>query len=145
MTRLKQAAREVVEAMPDDADLSDLAEFLFEREMVETGRDDFVAGRTLSRAGVAWSQQADRCFKEVLSSARWRSTEEARCFEVAVEEAAMRLGKGVSLPEMGDPRIREVRVASPLISYRVVFETVGGAARVLWFTNNQSCYRNVRR
>ena len=48
MSKVKEIALQLVEALPEEADFSDLDEFIFERAEVETGRDDFEQGRTCS-------------------------------------------------------------------------------------------------
>jgi hypothetical protein len=50
VAEVKRIARQVVEALPDDASFSDLEEFLFERAMVEAGRDDIREGRVRTAA-----------------------------------------------------------------------------------------------
>lgn len=161
MVAVKDVARQVVEALPHDAGFSDLAEFLFERAMVEAGRDDIRDGRVRTGAelapwatrgtwdvGVAWSEQSAVAFVEAFQSSHSDSPENARAFEAAVAEAAshasLRSGDGVSLPEMGDPSIREVRIPTRTIRYRLLYEVTDGAPRVLWLTSNITSYRNVR-
>jgi hypothetical protein len=53
VTDVKAVALQVVSALPEDADFSDLDEFLYERAMVERGRDDSRAGRTVAGGGGA--------------------------------------------------------------------------------------------
>lgn len=50
MSKVKEVARQVVNALPEEADFADLDEFIWERAEVEQGRDDFEAGRTCSLA-----------------------------------------------------------------------------------------------
>jgi hypothetical protein len=161
VAEVKRIARQVVEALPDDASFSDLEEFLFERAMVEAGRDDIREGRVRTAAelapwanrgtwdvAVVWSEQSAVAFVEAFQGSHSDSPENARAFEGAVAQAAsharLQPGGGVSLPEMGDPSIREVRIPTPRIRYRLLYEVADGVPRVLWFTSNTTCYRNVR-
>ena len=161
MLGVKDVARQVIEALPSDANFSDLAEFLFERAMVEAGRDQIRDGQTPSAVDfapgakpgawdptVVWSEQSAHEFVEAFQASHSGSPEEARSFEGAVADAARRaclspLG-GTSLPEMGDISIRELRIRTERISYRLIYEVVEDTPRVLWFTSNVTCYRNVR-
>jgi plasmid stabilization system protein ParE len=161
VVNVKAVAMQVVSALPDDAGFSDLDEFLYEREMVELGRDDFGVGRTRSlhetipdvgssgtQPEAAWSEHAIEAFQEALRTSHSASAEEARDFGATVLAAANSLSSspdlGRSLPEMGDPSIREVPVRTARIRYRLIYDVVGMGARVLHFTSNITCYRNVR-
>lgn len=129
MTDVKAVALQVISALPNDANFTDLDEFLFERAMVERGRDDLHAGRTRSpwkaaptavastrNPNVTWSEHATEAFLEALRISHATSLDESRGFvatvaaEVDSLAAAPRAGR--SLPEMGDPSILEVSVAT---------------------------------
>jgi hypothetical protein len=148
MTRVKDVARQVVEALPHDASFSDLAEFLFEREMVEAGRDDLQAGLVARRSGAVWSNHAAKALGETLLGSHSSSASDTRAFEAIVTEASdsrrLLSATVTSLPEMGDATIREVPIRTARIRYRLLYEVVDGTVRVLWFTSNVTCYRNVR-
>ena len=157
MATVRDIARQVVEALPNDADFTDLDEFLFERAMVETGRTDFELGRTrraedlLQTAGetrlhALWSEHAAKAFLEALKTSHSGSPDDTRVFATAVAEAyvAFPTQGSISLPEMGDPTIREVPVRTPRLPYRLLYDLVDGVLRVLCFTNNVTCYRNAR-
>jgi hypothetical protein len=148
VTSVKDVARQVTEALPDDADYSDLAEFLFEREMVEVGRDDFEAGRVTRRSGAVWSNHAAQARGEALLGSHSGSASDTRAFEAIVAKASdsgkLLSGTVTSLPEMGDATIREVPIRIARIRHRLLYEAVEGTVRVLWFTSNVTCYRNVR-
>jgi plasmid stabilization system protein ParE len=157
---VKAVALQVVSALPDDADFSDLDEFLYERAMVERGRDDFRAGRTRSpgeaapdivsslQPTVTWAEHATEAFVEALRTSHAASPEESRAFGAAVVSAVESLvaapQAGRSLPEMGDPSILDVTIATHRISYRLIYDLQGRTVRVLWFTDNTTCYRNAR-
>ena len=150
---VKKIAGEVVAALPADAGFDDLDEFLFERAQVERGREDFEAGRVLSArdvlgdaaglSAVVWAQSAAEEFREAINTQDRRES-----FVAAVVEVARGLGRtdesSVTLPEMGDVSIREQHVETPRCLYRVLYDTRGSKYRVLWFTSNTTCYRNVR-
>jgi len=150
---IKEIATEVVAALPADADFGDLDEFLFERAQVEQGREDFEAGRVRATSdvlcdvardlsAVLWAESAATAFGEA------QNAQDRDSLVVAVLEVARKLGRseeaGISLPEMGEPSIRERHVRTPRSRYRIVYDTRGSKYRVLWFTNNTTCYRNVR-
>jgi hypothetical protein len=150
---VKKIAMEVVAALPADADFGDLDEFLFERAQVEQGREDFEAGRVRATSDVLgdaardlatllWAENAATAFREA------NATQDRDSLVSAVLEVARNLGRpgdaGVALPEMGDPSIREHHVRTPRIRYRVVYDTAGSKRRILWFTDNTTCYRNAR-
>ena len=152
---VKKIAAEVVAALPADADFEDLDEFLFERAQVEQGREDFEAGRVLSTSDVlgdaardvstvVWAESAATAFREA-NDEHDRSRDS---LVAAVREVARDLGRseeaGITLPEMGDPSIRERHVQTPRSRYRVLYDTRASNYRVLWFTNNTTCYRNMR-
>jgi len=101
VAEVKRIARQVVEALPDDASFSDLEEFLFERAMVEAGRDDIREGRVRTAAelapwanrgtwdvAVVWSEQSAVAFVEAFQGSHSDSPENARAFEGAVAQAA---------------------------------------------------------
>ncbi len=150
---VKEIATEVVAALPADADFGDLDEFLSERAEVEQGREDFKGGRVQATSDVLgdaaqdlstvlWADSAATEFREAIN----RQNNES--LVPAVLEVLRDLGrseeKGVTLPEMGDPSIRERHVRTPRIRYRVVYDTCESKYRVLWFTSNTTCYRNGR-
>src|SRR5262245_21162333 len=128
---VKRIAAEVVEALPSDADFGDLDEFLFEREQVQQGREDFKTGRVLSSQEVlgdvaremrtvVWAQTAAAQFRDVNDT-------HGATFVAAVVEVLHCLGSSkesdITLPEMGDASIRERHVATPRTRYRLVYET----------------------
>lgn len=49
---------------------------------------------------------------------------------------------GISLPEMGDPSIREVHFRMPRPVCRIIYDVEESVVRILWFTDNRTCYRN---
>ncbi len=55
---VKHIAEQVVAALHEGADFSDLDEFLYERSMVEKGRDECEHGKVLSNADVLWRRKA---------------------------------------------------------------------------------------
>jgi hypothetical protein len=151
---VKTIAGEVVAALPADAGFEDLEEFLFERAQVEEGREDCEADRVLSArdvlgdaaadlSAVVWAQSAADLFREASDA-----HDDREVFVAAVVEAARVLARGtessVTLPEMGDATIRERHLAIGRRRYRVIYDTRGSTHRVLWFTDNTTCYRNVR-
>jgi len=161
VTDVKAVALQVVSALPDDADFSDLDEFLYERAMVERGRDDLCAGRTRSpreaapeivpsrlHPTVTWAEHATEALVEAARTSHATSPEESHAFGAAVASAVDSLvaapRAGRSLPEMGDPSILDVAVATERIRYRLIYDVHGAAVRILWFTNNITCYRNAR-
>lgn len=48
-THLKEEARKLIEALPDDATWEDFTRLVFERQMIEEGIADLDAGRTWMR------------------------------------------------------------------------------------------------
>ena len=150
---VKTIAGEVVAALPADAGFEDLEEFLFERAQVEEGREDCEAGRVLPArdvlgdaaadlSAVVWAQSAADLFREESDA-----HDDRVAFVKAVVDAACALARAessVTLPEMGDATIRERHLAIGRRRYRVIYDTRGSTHRVLWFTNNTTCYRNVR-
>lgn len=159
MADVKAVALQIVSALPDDADFSDLDEFLYDRAMVERGRDDLRAGRTRSpreaapeiipslHPTVTWAEHATEALVEALRTSHAASPEESRAFGAAVATAVDSLVRapqgGRSLPEMGDPSILEVALATARIRYRLIYD-VQGTVRILWFTDGITCYRNAR-
>jgi hypothetical protein len=156
---VKQIAGEVIAALPEDADFDDLEEFLFERARVEQGREDCEAGRVLSNAEVigdaavgesdlVWAEHAATDLREAIAVAEEDSRIVSGSLIAAVRRATQQLlrdkDKGITLSEMGDPSIRELHVQTPRTRYRLVYDTRGSVFRVLWFTNNTTCYRNAR-
>jgi hypothetical protein len=152
---VKRIAAEVVAALPADAHFEDLDEFLFERAQVEEGREDFELGRVLASREVLgetardvftfiWSQSAETSFREATD----RQDHAQDSLVAAVAEVVRKLDHSeesdITLPEMGDPSIRERYVRTPRGRYRVLYDRQGSKHRVLWFTNNTTCYRNVR-
>jgi hypothetical protein len=150
---VKRIAAEVVAALPADADFDDLDEFLFERSQAERGREDFEAGRVVSTLDVLgdaaqglsmvlWAESAATAFREA------GETPDRNSLVAAVLEVARKLARteetSITLPEMGDPSIREHHVRTPRSRYRILYDTRESNCRVLWFTNNTTCYRNVR-
>ena len=159
MATVREIARQVVDALPEDADFSDVDEFLYERAMVEQGRDELAAGKTrwpgrltpltdAKRPQVVWSEHAAADFEVTLASSEASSPEEAHAFESAVLQAASSVasdpGVGMTLPEMGDPSIKEVPIGTSHIRYRLLYDFKDRVVRILWFMNNTTCYRNVR-
>lgn len=161
MANVKAVAQQVLDALPPDADFSDLDEFLFERAQVEDGRDEFYAGSTRSLQEILpgaeippttsttpWSDLAASELLEARRNSHSTSMEETAAFEktvlAAVESIVAAPERGLSLPEMGDRSIREVRIKTPSrITYRIVYDVLDNGVRILWFTSNITCYRNI--
>lgn len=152
---VKKIAAEVVAALPADADFEDLDEFLFERAQVEEGREDCEAGRVLSTpevlgdaaqdvSAVVWAERAVTAFRQATDE----QDAPQDAFIAAVIVVAREIGRaneaGITLPEMGDPSIRERHIRTPRTRYRVLYDSRNLKCRVLWFTSNTTCYRNVR-
>ena len=151
---VKKIAADVVAALPADADFDDLDEFLFERAQVEKGREDFEVGRVLSTrevlgettgevSTVVWAQTAAAAFRREVNDGHDQDTLVAAVADV-VSKLDRSKESGITLPEMGDPSIRERHVRTPHVRYRALYDTQGSKHRVLWFTSNTTCYRNVR-
>jgi hypothetical protein len=149
-------AEQVVAALPGNADLEDLRQFLAERARVEEGRDEVEAGRVMpspaalksSEADVVWTEGAARELDELLENAREHLGGAAARLALvdAVRRAVSRLASGdgddFSLAEMGDKTIRESHLLSDGHRYRLVFDASGAVRRILWFTTSITCYRN---
>jgi hypothetical protein len=150
-----------VDALPDDADFGDLDEFLWESVDVERGRDDFAEGRIsrfrdIARESVPgaevghliWSDQAAEYYGETLQNLRTHFPDDLNHFEPNVQKALQSLtgatSEGITLPEMGDPSILELRVRVGRHMYRIIYDLLESKPRILSFTNNKTCYRNVR-
>jgi hypothetical protein len=150
----KQVALQIANALPDDASLEDAQEFLWERQMAERGREDAAAGHfgvpselaSTPAAGVQWANVAIEDFRDTLR--QWTSRDQPEelwsAVAGAVAQVAGNPATGHSLPEMGDSAILEVPAIHGLTALRVVYELTKGAPRILWVTNNVTCYRNVR-
>ena len=52
VTQLKEEARKLIEALPDDATWEDFTRLVFERQMIEEGIADLEAGRTWTSAQI---------------------------------------------------------------------------------------------
>ena len=150
---VKQVAQQLVAALPDDATFQDLDEFLWERSEVERGRDDLASGQVSSHAevtgsqepgmeGVLWSGHAAESLRAAVEE------EERAALLSAVHEACRSLvageGSAISLPEMGDAGILEIAVRLARRRFRLLHERKGASIRMLWFTDNTTCYRNIR-
>lgn len=156
---VKEAAQQVVSALPADATFSDLGDFLFERATVEQAREEFAIGSVLSTGDVLrdevgepatflWAESAAGGFEELRAAAKQHYPDELPALIDGLRSALARIGTpeggGITLPEMGDPTIREIRFRAGRLACRLLFESQDGACRILWFTNNTSCYRGVR-
>ena len=51
-TQLKEEARKLIEALPDDATWEDFTRLVFERQMIEEGIADLEAGRSWTSAQI---------------------------------------------------------------------------------------------
>lgn len=160
MSKVRDIARQIVDALPDDADFDDLDEFLWERVDVEHGRDDFDEGRiepfrnidpeAKAHPGVSalrWSEHAAESYRKTKQNWKSRSPAELEEFSSAVLQALESLNEsldaGINLPEMGDSSIRELRARVKHIAYRIIYDVNEGHVRTLWFTDNKTCYRNI--
>jgi hypothetical protein len=152
---VKQIAAQIVAALPADAHFQDLEEFLFERAEVEEGREDFEASRVAAAADVlgaaaaslsdvVWAQSAAAAFRSAIDASGRSSGEFTDPVLAALRTLGRSGARDLSLPEMGDPSIRERHVEIAARRYRILYDTRGSTYRILWFTNNVTCYRNVR-
>lgn len=156
---VKEIAQQVVSALPEDADFSDLDEFLFERAIVEEGRHDFLESHTFPCCDVLgseyfgereplWSRSAAEGLREIIAAAKEHYPADVSSILSGIRDIIVGLGSTETLdntlPEMGDPSIREIPLIVGYRHYRLIFDRQGGVPRVLWFTNNTSCYRNVK-
>lgn len=161
MSKARDVALELAKALPEDADFDDLDEFLWERVDVENGRDDFVEGRIRSSREIMgerevtpevgalnWSESAAESYLKSLD--HWSSTSSAELtmFESATLQALESLvasrRAGITLPEMGDASIQELRVRVNDIAYRIIHDVRDDATRILLFTDSRTCYRNMK-
>jgi plasmid stabilization system protein ParE len=75
---------------------------------------------------VTWSEHATEALLEALRTSHAASVDESRAFAAAVAAAVDSLAAapraGRSLPEMGDPSILEVPVATARIQYRLIYD-----------------------
>src|SRR5262249_39244650 len=124
------------------------------RAQVERGREDFEAARVLfardvlgdaagDLSSVLWAQSAAEAFREAINTEDLRESLAAAVAEVA-RDLDPANESSVTRPEVGDVSIRERYVETRPGRYRVLYDTWGSRYRVLWFTNNTTCYRNVR-
>ena len=156
---VKEIAQQVVNTLPEDADFSDLDDFLFERAMVEESRQDFDESRTLPCCDVLgseyfsareplWSRRAAEGLGEIIAAAKEHYPADMFSILSGIRDIIVGLDRSENiedtLPEMGDTSIREARLMVGNRSYRLIFDRRGGVPRILWFTNNTSCYRNVK-
>ena len=152
---VKDIAYQLAAALPDDASLDDLSEFLYERSDVERGRQDCAAGRSLPNCEVlgadltkstqpVWSACAASALEATIEALAGRHDRLSILSGARDATEECLVADGITLPEMGDPAIREIHVRIGTIRYRLIFERLDNSTNVLDWTNNTTCYRNVR-